>query len=178
MLRIVVTMTDYLKCPRCKCNFINDDEHIKIDFGYNRFNERFSSCAKCREKSRTYQKQARPDRARKLANEQEVINSNGTLQYCKVCDNVLSIDKFPLFDQPDLRDRCNVLQCGRWLKWKCNLCISDDERNMIIKWNGYHNGTIKNCSRCENDKDPSEFIYKGKPRGFCADCIDKCDWLQ
>ena len=110
--------------------------------------------------------------------EKEVSNSNGTLQYCKLCDNVLPIDKFLLFDHPDLHDGRNVLFCGRWLTWKCKTCMSDDERNTIIRMNGLHSGTIKSCSRCNQDKDPSEFTYKGKPRGFCADCIDKCDWLQ
>ena len=44
----------YIKCSCCKCKFINDDEHIKADFGYNRLNERFKTCAKCREKGREY----------------------------------------------------------------------------------------------------------------------------
>ena len=38
----------YIKCSRCHMKFINDDEHIKNDFGYNRLNERYKNCIKCR----------------------------------------------------------------------------------------------------------------------------------
>ena len=41
----------YIKCSKCKCKYINDDEHIKADFGYNRLNERYKTCVKCRTKT-------------------------------------------------------------------------------------------------------------------------------
>ena len=31
----------YIKCSRCKCKYINDDNNIKNDFGFTRLNERF-----------------------------------------------------------------------------------------------------------------------------------------
>ena len=34
--RYIVIMTEYINCSRCHMNFINDEEHIKNDFGYNR----------------------------------------------------------------------------------------------------------------------------------------------
>ena len=37
-----------LKCAVCKCKYIDDDEHIKVDFGYNILKERYKSCVKCR----------------------------------------------------------------------------------------------------------------------------------
>ena len=45
---------NYIKCSRCTCKYINDDEHIKKDFGYNRLNERFKTCSKCRDKKNAY----------------------------------------------------------------------------------------------------------------------------
>ena len=39
----------YIKCSKCK--YINDDKHIKNDFGYNRLEERFKTCTKCRTKT-------------------------------------------------------------------------------------------------------------------------------
>ena len=42
----------YIICSRCNCKYINDDEHIKIDFGYTRLNERYKCCVKCRAKGR------------------------------------------------------------------------------------------------------------------------------
>ena len=41
----------YIKCSKCRCKYINDDEHIKRDFGYSRLEERFKTCAKCRSKN-------------------------------------------------------------------------------------------------------------------------------
>ena len=42
----------YIKCSRCVRKFINDDDHIKNDFGYNRLEERFKTCVQCREQHR------------------------------------------------------------------------------------------------------------------------------
>ena len=42
----------YIKCSKCKCKYINDDNHIRTDFGFNRLNERFKTCTKCRNKTR------------------------------------------------------------------------------------------------------------------------------
>ena len=38
----------YIKCSKCKCKYINDEEHIKQDFGYHRLNVRYKCCMKCR----------------------------------------------------------------------------------------------------------------------------------
>ena len=42
----------YIKCSRCVRKIINDDDHIKNDFGYNRLEERFKTCVQCRDKKR------------------------------------------------------------------------------------------------------------------------------
>ena len=45
-------------CSKCKCKYINDEEHISTDFGYTRLEERYKTCVKCRAKkivhSKTY----------------------------------------------------------------------------------------------------------------------------
>ena len=46
----------YIKCSKCRCKYINDDEHVKSDFGYNRLEERFKTCVKCRINNRSYSK--------------------------------------------------------------------------------------------------------------------------
>ena len=40
----------YIKCFACKCKYINDDDNIRNDFGYNRLNVRYKCCVKCRDK--------------------------------------------------------------------------------------------------------------------------------
>ena len=44
----------YIRCSVCKCKYINDDSHIKDDFGYNRLGERYKTCVKCRGKNHKY----------------------------------------------------------------------------------------------------------------------------
>ena len=44
----------YIKCNSCACKYINDDAHIVNDFGYNRLNERFKGCIKCRMRRKVY----------------------------------------------------------------------------------------------------------------------------
>ena len=39
--------TVYLFCSGCSKKYINDEEHIKQDFGYNRLNIRYKSCVQC-----------------------------------------------------------------------------------------------------------------------------------
>ena len=43
---------NYIKCSMCKCKYINDEEHIQVDFGYNRLNVRYKCCVKCKNKWR------------------------------------------------------------------------------------------------------------------------------
>ena len=42
----------YIKCATCKCKYINDDENRKEEFGFNRLNEKFKTCVKCRGRHR------------------------------------------------------------------------------------------------------------------------------
>ena len=41
----------YIICSKCKCKYINDEEHISTDFGYKRLEERYMTCKKCRARS-------------------------------------------------------------------------------------------------------------------------------
>ena len=38
----------YIICSKCKCKYINDEEHIKQYFGYKRSEERYKTCVRCR----------------------------------------------------------------------------------------------------------------------------------
>ena len=46
----------FFKCRKCKCKYINDEDHIKIDFGYNRLHVQYKCCVKCRNKGTEYYK--------------------------------------------------------------------------------------------------------------------------
>ena len=74
----------YIKCSSCKCKYINDDDHIKKDFGYNRLNEIYKTCVKCRE----YRKQ----RLKRLKD--EAIASEGKMKHCNRCYKNKAIEDF------------------------------------------------------------------------------------
>ena len=52
-------------CSKCKCKYINDEEHISTDFGYTRLEERYLTCVKCRANAKihrnTYYEQHKED---------------------------------------------------------------------------------------------------------------------
>ena len=51
--------TTHIKCSKCKCQYINDDEHIKNDFGYSRLGKRYKTCATCRARTKARTQQPR-----------------------------------------------------------------------------------------------------------------------
>ena len=80
----------YIKCSRCHMKFINDDEHIKNDFGYNRLNERYKQCVRCRTK-RTEYRNNNIEHARKMDkiyyenNKEQKLAYNAEIIECDVC---------------------------------------------------------------------------------------------
>ena len=65
-------MTKYISCSRGHKKFIDDDEHIKTDFGYNRLNIRYKQYVKCR----TYQAQYRGKHREELREKQQEYYNN------------------------------------------------------------------------------------------------------
>ena len=53
--------------------FINDDEHIKNDFGYNRLNERYKQCVRCRTHCNEKRKAYRAQQKQVIANLKEQL---------------------------------------------------------------------------------------------------------
>ena len=64
----------YIKCSKCRCKYINDDEHIKKDFGYNRLEQRFKTCVKCRTYSRHQNKEYRQEHKEEIAERMKEYN--------------------------------------------------------------------------------------------------------
>ena len=68
--------------------FINDDEHIKNDFGYNRLNERYKQCARCRTSSREQKAEYRADMKNNMRHMEimtliEIINQKIIINHVK-----------------------------------------------------------------------------------------------
>ena len=74
----------YVKCSRCKKKFINDDEHIKTDFGFNRLGVKYKTCVTCRDRE--------TQRVNKL--KQEAEENKDTIKHCYRCYKNKSLQDF------------------------------------------------------------------------------------
>ena len=100
----------YIKCSRCKCKYINDDEHIKTDFGYTMLNELNKTCSRCRGKCKVYN-QDNTEKIKQQAhkywidNKDEIMKkrqqlqkyadeNNGEIKYCYRCYKNKTLDAF------------------------------------------------------------------------------------
>jgi hypothetical protein len=132
----------YVKCSKCRCKYINDDDHIKNDFGYNRLNERYKTCVTCRvrgrknnktyweihhaeitERKRDYREQYYQDNKEHLAqlNKQYRDKQFGTEvddnhKCCKRCTKIKCIKAFT--------------ECGETF----NSCCDCREKDTIRRW--------------------------------------------
>ena len=90
----------YIKCSKCRMKYINDEEHIKSDFGYTRLNERYKTCVKCRtdrkdnwpkykEKATAYSKQFYEDNKEQVLAYQREYNKRTTI--CDVCGKQVNL---------------------------------------------------------------------------------------
>ena len=100
----------YIKCSRCAMKYINTDDHIEKEFGYNRLNERYKTCVKCRNDGRQYKKnnadklksykhQYWVDNAESIKKKREQLKkeadeSNGKIKYCNRCYQNKAINEF------------------------------------------------------------------------------------
>ena len=66
----------YIICSKCKCKYINDEEHISTDFGYTRLDERYKTCVKCRDKNKVHRKTYYENIKTKWNNTMNNINNN------------------------------------------------------------------------------------------------------
>ena len=53
-------MNNYILCSGCHGKYIDDDEHIKCDFEYNRLGNRYNCCVKCRNRNKAYREKNNP----------------------------------------------------------------------------------------------------------------------
>ena len=75
----------YIKCSACKCKYLNKDEYIKTDFGYNRLGERFKTCVKCRDRKYAYMNSEKGEAARKKYYESKGRQYNYEKLVCHTC---------------------------------------------------------------------------------------------
>ena len=106
-------MDDIIQCSTCKTKFLNNKEHVELYFGYNRLEQRFKCCIRCR----GYGKKQTENETKKAE------KSNGELHYCNKCKKAKPIDKF-------------VMPNGKSYN-KCRRCLrstiydSDEENNNL-----------------------------------------------
>ena len=100
----------YIKCSRCKMKYLNSDENISKYFGYNRLNEIYKTCAKCRDNRKQYIKN-NPEKVKQISHQywidhkneitkkrqelqKEADKSSGSIKYCNRCYRNKPVDEF------------------------------------------------------------------------------------
>ena len=125
--------TKYINCSCCKCKYINDDNHIKNDFGYNRLNERFKTCLTCRNKKHEYRENNKDKiqeyREQYYINNKDQLNdrrrelkaiaeaSQGKIKYCFRCHRNYDIELFKC-PNGNIYNTCYHCLCSR-----CKQCV-------------------------------------------------------
>ena len=152
----------YIKCKGCKCKYINDDEHIKEDFGYNRLGERLKACVKCRNKNKRDKEQK----------QQQIIDTNINC-LCTRCYQVKPKSEFGEYKMLALDKELNIFQevmlsyqsCER-CREQCKKYRADNADNYRERKNLYkqqklqqevNNNTEQTCTRCLKVKPKSDY---------------------
>ena len=120
--------TKYIKCCCCKCKYIDDDNHMKIHFGYNKLNERYKTCLKCREKKQEYnnnnydkileyKKQYYLNNKDKIHEQRQQLKaiaeaSQGKIKYCYRCYKNYDIELFKC-PNGNVYNSCYKCLCSR-----------------------------------------------------------------
>ena len=109
----------YIKCSKCKCKYINDDEHIKSDFGYKRLGEVYKSCVKCRDKRnqpniKEYDKQYYENNKEKICEYsrqyKEKQRNNQVVIECEYCGNKIKSVYMKIHQKTN---ECKQMTCWR-----------------------------------------------------------------
>ena len=115
----------YIKCSKCWCKYINDDEHIKQDFGYNRLEKRYKTCVKCRGRSREYKKVYIEKRTELCGNYGQSILDHH--QYCSRC---YKIKAKTAYEESNHRTSSDGGKIYEWYK-TCKACRDGDKRRAV-----------------------------------------------
>ena len=137
----------YIKCSKCRCKYINDDDHIKTDFGYNRLNERFKTCVTCRERSRLHDKTYRDTHQTEVAEKGKEYYQDNKERYQQL--NKQRREK-QLNTEVDDNHKCckrctkikhmkDYIECGETF----NSCCDCREKDTIRRWGEDVNEKVK-----------------------------------
>ena len=119
----------YIKCSKCKCKYMNDDKHIKTDFGYNRLEERFKTCTKCRTKSNAYQQQPKMKEYAKRYNEE---HKDHLKEYRQT-----HLEKRKTYDKDRLENQTVITceNCGFEIK---SMGLKNMRKQIVVSSGGYY----------------------------------------
>jgi len=120
--------TIYISCCCCRCKYIDDDNHIKNDFGYNRLNERYKTCVKCRKRKKEYRdnnfdkiqeysKQYYSNNKETILDKRQELKataeaSQGKIKYCYRCYKNYDIELFKC-PNGNIYNSCYKCLCSR-----------------------------------------------------------------
>ena len=156
---------NYIKCKGCKCKYINDDEHIKEDFGYNRLGERLKTCVKCRNKNKRDNEQKK----------QQIVDTNINC-LCTRCYQIKPKSDFGEYKTCErCREQCKQYQVNHVKKPNPSCKLKRKQWiERLKKEADESNGVLRHCNRCYKNKSPDAFVCpNGKSYNACYACLKK-----
>ena len=145
----------YIKCKGCKCKYINDEEHIKQDFGYNRLGEQLKSCVNCR--NRTKQ-----DRENK---KQQSIDTN-VYKLCTICCQVKPKTEFGEYEMYVYDKELKTTQQVMTPYKSCNIC-----REQCNTYQEDNADKQKHCKAIYKNKKLQQEVNK-ETEQVCSICLN------
>ncbi len=127
----------YITCTKCKCKYINDEEHISRDFGYTRLEERYKTCVKCRDMVKTYNDNNKEKRKEHYKDNKEKYkeyynnNKEHILQIHKNYRNN-NVDKYKDYEKQRNKIKINCPNCNAEIIKK-NLMLHQQTQKCISK---------------------------------------------
>ena len=138
--------------------YINDEEHIQADFGYNRLNERYKTCVTCRGRQKQYcsgNPRQSTVRRHKLLN--QVIDDDN--QTCTKCYKMQHVNEFT--------------ENEKQMKY-CTSCRNEQkEKRHVILNQPIDCEDHQTCTTCLQIKHANEFTENDKQFKTCTSCRDK-----
>ena len=121
---------EYIMCSQCKCKYLNNDEHIKTDFGYTRLNTRFKTCYKCRERrkpaseeTKAKQKQYNEEHKDTIVEYKNHRTLNQKIIICSKCGYEIKAN--------GIYQHQKTIICNQWVLLKSRIDIADPEIKFI-----------------------------------------------
>ncbi len=127
----------YIVCAHCRLKYINDEEHIAKDFGYNRLGKKLKTCVKCSESNRKWKEQHKEH----IKETDKIYREENKEKYKEQNEQYAEAHKEKLKEY-----------------WKQYRLRQKEKGNLLKEEADKSNGEILYCYRCVKNKPYAKFL--------------------